>query len=60
MFPENDNPLPLTPFVVKRNAIGFVYVGVKDAWASVERMRLQALMARVFTKPLNALSNRAL
>jgi hypothetical protein len=39
---------------VKRNAVRFIYVSLKDTLAALEFMRLQALMAGIFSKLFDA------
>src|SRR5919202_7152149 len=60
MFAENNVPLALPPFVMERNAVRLIYVGLKNTLAALEFMGSQAWITWVFTQPFDALGDSVL
>jgi len=45
---KNDVALPLPLFVMKRDSVGLIHIGLEDTLAALKFVRLQTLVARVF------------
>jgi len=45
---KDDMPSPFASFIVERDAVGFIYIRLKDTLVPPNGMRLQTLMAWIF------------
>jgi hypothetical protein len=60
MLAKDNDPLPLSLFIVERDAIRQVYIRLKYALTPLHRVRLQTLVTAILAKPPDTLSYRFL